>query len=97
MQIRFFVFFLFLSLLACEIPPSEGSKKPLPEPDSAGATALKQYCANCHGLPRPTIHKQNEWRNVVYRMNLRRIKRALGAIPETDFENLVNYMEKHSQ
>jgi len=72
-------------------------KKSLPEPDSVGAKLLKKYCSNCHGVPQPDIHKKNEWRNVVYRMNTRRIKRALGEIPAPDYDALVLYMETYAQ
>ena len=72
-------------------------KKALPEPDSVGAKLLKKYCANCHGVPQPAIHKKNEWRNVVYRMNTRRIKRALGEIPAPDYDAIVLYMETYAQ
>lgn len=73
------------------------TKKALPEPDSVGAKLLKKYCTNCHGAPQPDIHKKDEWRNVVYRMNTRRIKRALGEIPEPDYDALVLYMETYAQ
>ena len=99
------VFVLLLSLTfvsACSSETGQNAaasqaKKSLPEPTSVGAMLLHLYCANCHGVPQPDIHKKNEWRNVVYRMNMRRIKRALGEIPESDFDTLVLYLEKHAQ
>ena len=103
MMHKFSVFLLATILLtACGSDESIDSsalnmKKSLPEPNSAGAKLIKKYCSNCHGAPMPGVHKQNEWRNVVYRMNIRRKKRALGEIPEVDFDAIVFYMEKHSQ
>lgn len=96
------VFILMFSvfLFACGSSSQVSTTAPikaLPEPDSMGAKLLKQYCTNCHGAPQPGVHKKNEWRNVVYRMNVRRLKRALGTIPDNEVDILVNYMEKHSQ
>ena len=100
---KFFTFLAVLAIIsACgsestSVNAQPRVKKPLPEPDSVGAKLLKKYCANCHGVPQPDIHKKDEWRNVVYRMNTRRIKRALGEIPAPDYDALVLYMETYAQ
>ena len=92
--------FGLLFLFGCDIPSNTDfnlSTVKLPDPGSEGAKLLKQYCTDCHGAPMPSVHKQNEWRNVVYRMNVRRLKRALGTIPDEEVDTLVAYMEKHSR
>lgn len=68
----------------------------LPDGNSPGAKLLKKYCSNCHGAPHPAVHKKDEWSNVVYRMNLRRIKRALGGVPEQEKPVLISYLEMYA-
>ncbi|MDA8383833.1 MAG: hypothetical protein M0037_12420 [Betaproteobacteria bacterium] len=43
----------------------------LPEPDSAEAHLLQQFCTQCHALPAPSLHTASEWPQVVERMNMR--------------------------
>lgn len=43
----------------------------LPEPHSAGAHLLQQFCTQCHNLPDPRLHTASEWPGLVARMNRR--------------------------
>ena len=43
----------------------------LPEPRSAGAHLLQQFCMQCHNLPDPRLHTASEWPGIVARMNMR--------------------------
>ncbi len=43
----------------------------LPEPQSAGARLVNQYCTQCHGLPTPALHSAPGWAPVVGRMYAR--------------------------
>lgn len=40
----------------------------LPEPESRGAKALGLYCVQCHALPIPSMHTQQEWEVILARM-----------------------------
>lgn len=46
-----------------EIKPDE-----LPDPNSAGAKLVAQYCAQCHNLPNPVMHAGTEWPGIAERM-----------------------------
>lgn len=78
-----------------QLSPAE--HKPLPDSDSKGAAVYLEYCSNCHAAPTPTVHLKDEWSNVVYRMNIRRVKRALGEIPEADKSILLEYLQEHAR
>lgn len=41
----------------------------LPDPDSKGAGLMVRYCSQCHNLPSPATHSQEEWPKVVERMD----------------------------
>jgi Short C-terminal domain len=43
----------------------------LPQPDTAGARLLTQYCGQCHALPSPKQHSASGWPATVARMNSR--------------------------
>ncbi len=43
----------------------------LPEPQSAGARLVGQFCTQCHGLPTPDLHSAAGWLPTVDRMNAR--------------------------
>jgi len=42
------------------LPPGVAPES-LPEPSSAGAKALTQYCTQCHALPSPNMHGPADW------------------------------------
>jgi len=42
-----------------------------PEPNSAGAKLVNQYCTQCHALPSPKQHSASGWETTVARMNSR--------------------------
>jgi len=42
----------------------------LPQPASAGAQLLAQYCAQCHNLPHPGMHTAEEWPQLTRNMIL---------------------------
>jgi hypothetical protein len=87
---------VLLALAACEQPEKFEVSHDLPEPDSAGAVVLVKYCGSCHAPPKPTAHKQGEWKNVVFRMERRRLMEAMEAMPKDEYDTLVNYLDKHA-
>lgn len=40
----------------------------LPDPESNGAKLLSQYCSQCHKIPSPRLHTDDEWPLVLTRM-----------------------------
>lgn len=98
MKIRYFLGFISIVFAACTPAPSTepAIKLPLPEPDSAGASALKNFCSDCHGMPHPTTHPAAEWSNVVYRMNIHRLKRGLTEMSEAEKQELIRYLQKYA-
>ncbi len=75
----------------------------LPEPDSAGARLLTQYCSQCHGLPSPKQHTAAGWPATVARMNTRmqwmsrnNSPMNIAAPTEAELQSLVAYLQKYS-
>lgn len=77
----------------------------LPEPDSAGAHLLQQFCTQCHNLPGPGMHATEEWPQVLGRMNMRMqmmggmMGRMMGVVaPDpVQLEILLGYLQRHAQ
>lgn len=78
----------------------------LPEPRSAGAQLLKEFCTQCHHLPGPGMHTAAEWPQVINRMN-RRVQMMGGRMmhgmmgfevpTEAELKTLTEYLQKHAQ
>lgn len=99
MVTRLFVVVGVFVLNACtseQQMPKPFDPSTLPDAGSKGALLLVDYCSDCHGTPLPAQHPGKEWSNVVYRMNMHRLKRALGEIPEADKEVLIQYLQNHA-
>jgi len=62
---------LLLATVKTALPPPGITPVDLPEPGSAGAKSLADYCAQCHNLPSPSMHSATDWPSVVRRMWLR--------------------------
>ena len=89
-----------LGVLACSeqsVVSKTKEIKILPGVGSAGAKILKEKCSECHGAPHPDNHTADQWPNVVKRMQMHRIKKAYGAIPENDEKTLISYLQKHAK
>lgn len=87
-----------IGLTACELPQEgPGRDRALPEPESAGAKLVKQYCANCHAPPLPVAHTAKEWPNVIYRMQERRRSKAYKRMPDEERSELLAYLQKHAR
>ena len=74
----------------------------LPEPQSAGARLVNQYCTQCHGLPAPALHSAPGWSPVVGRMNARmqwmRQNSGMGIAAPTpeELKAIIGYMQTHA-
>ena len=75
----------------------------LPDANSRGATVLVLYCAQCHDMPSPAMHTQQEWQQVVDRMEKEMQIRRGGILmrvmipPEKDWRALRAYLAKNAQ
>jgi cytochrome c2 len=81
------------------LPPG-GMPDTLPEPASAGAKLLVQYCTQCHAVPSPAMHGPVDWPGVLRRMWVRidMMAGSLGVqIPTTaERSQLLAYLQKHA-
>lgn len=68
----------------------------LPEPHSAGAMVLQDYCTQCHNLPDPRQHSAQEWPAVVERM--RGHEAAMGKIvpDKTTTAEIIDFLRQHA-
>lgn len=77
----------------------DGEVKPLPDPDSAGAKLVRNYCVQCHGAPAPTRLTSAEWASVINRMHLRSQGRGtVVKVPsEEELRTILAYMKQHAR
>jgi len=71
----------------------------LPEPDSAGAKLLSEYCTNCHAAPPPTLHTGQEWTSVLAPMDTHMLDAGAG-VRQPDaaqLQTILAYMQKHAR
>lgn len=83
--------------------PRSSDQAGLPEPDSAGAKLVGQYCIQCHGLPDPEQHSPGGWPGTVARMNTRMQWMSSNNSPmnivaptEEELATLTAYLIKHA-
>jgi len=72
------------------------SLESIPNLDTPGGKIFKEFCSACHGLPSPTVHKADEWANVIERMQVHRIKKAYLPLSDEQKQDLVNYLKENS-
>ncbi|HVO36486.1 MAG TPA: hypothetical protein VMT21_13015 [Gemmatimonadales bacterium] len=81
------------------LPPGVAPES-LPQPNSAGAKALTQYCTQCHALPSPAMHGPADWPSVARRMWVRidMMAGALGIQTPSSAERaeLLGYLQKNA-
>ena len=74
----------------------------VPEPQSAGAKLVKQYCTQCHGLPTPAQHTADAWPAVVARMQAHMQETSNnGTMPiripsQSKVKEIIGYLQKHA-
>ena len=76
-----------------------GEEKPLPDPDSAGAKLVGNYCIQCHAAPAPTLLTSAEWESAINRMHLRSQGRGtVVKVPsEEELQTILSYMKQHAR
>jgi cytochrome c5 len=62
---------LVLAAALVALPPPGVAPGDLPEPQSAGAQSVGEFCSACHNVPAPSLHSATDWPGVVRRMWLR--------------------------
>lgn len=69
----------------------------LPMPESEGAQAFAQVCAQCHGLPDPKQHTAREWPSTVERMkqNMRKMGKTIP--DEQVLSEILEYLTTHAK
>lgn len=84
------------------MPPATGPAE-LPEPNSAGAKLVTQYCMQCHGLPSPKQHSASGWPPTIARMNSRMQWMSRNNSPmniqaptEEELSTLTAYLQQHA-
>jgi len=93
-------------MMGAQLPPGIDPNK-LPEATSNGAQLLGHFCTQCHELPGPGMHSEEEWPRVVARMNWRmqmmsgqnmmRMMPDIKAPSDNELQTLVAYLQKHAQ
>ena len=82
--------------------PRGADPSQLPEPQSAGARLVNQYCTQCHGLPMPALHSAPGWGAVIGRMNARmqwmrqNSNMGIAAPTSEEFQTILGYMQAHA-
>ena len=69
----------------------------IPNLDSSGGKIFKEFCSSCHGLPSPSVHKADEWPNVIERMEVHRIKQAYLPLSDSQKKELINYLQENAE
>ncbi len=83
--------------------PKDINPQDLPDAQGSGASKLVLYCVQCHDLPIPTMHSQQEWPQVLQRMRAYMDERRGGLlnrmiIPAAqDWQTLESYLIQHGQ
>ncbi len=76
----------------------------IPDKNSKGARLLQQYCTQCHNLPGPGRHTDQEWPGVIARMQrLMEVTHRFGTLIEDievmsaeDKNTLLAYLQEHA-
>lgn len=94
----FFCVIVALNLSACGEKTSVSNAPAIAIPDegSQGAVKFRTNCSNCHGVPQPSVHKADEWPNVVDRMETHRILRSFGSFTDEDRQEIISYLQKYA-
>lgn len=91
---------VFLASAKVALPPGDVTAERLPDPGSAGAALVAQYCTACHALPTPQLHSASDWPPVARRMWLRieGLDRSFGVPNPTSVERVVvlRYLMEHA-
>ncbi len=57
-----------MQLMMGDTLPIGVASNELPDADSSGAKLLSRYCSQCHRIPSPRLHTDQEWPSVLTRM-----------------------------
>lgn len=85
-----------LSLAALGLVGALGCEPALPEPESAGATVMRQRCRGCHRLSAPASMTIDMWRVQIDRMRDRFAQARMPWLTPDEERTLLDYLERHA-
>ncbi len=90
---------LFFAVACSDTTQSEAQKSLsiYPDQQSADFKQFAKQCSTCHKPPMPNIHPANLWVTTLYRMQKHRQQRGLGRMTETQHQQVLAYLQRHSQ
>ena len=68
-----------------------------PDLDSDTGTAFRKVCIQCHALPDPTIHNNEEWRLVVLRMRENMKQLDVADPGDDEIAKVIGYLQSHAK
>ena len=73
------------------------SPNALPSPETRGAALFRDLCSQCHSLPDPKLHTDEEWPGIVERMqaNMRSMRKK--ALTENEKKEIVGYLARYAR
>ena len=82
-----------------QFPPGLAATN-LPESDSREVALLSKYCIQCHAIPGPGMHTQDDWPQVIGRMNQYMKTMHSFHVKQPTYDEVMliqNYLQKHAQ
>jgi hypothetical protein len=73
-----------------------GCEPALPEPDSPGATVLRERCRGCHRLSAPGSMTIDMWRVQIARMHERFAQAQRPWLTPDEERTLLDYLQRHA-
>ena len=74
-----------------------GTQGSWPEPQSARFATFAAACGRCHAPPRPNLHTQKEWAQVVARMQRHRAERGVRLLSEAELAQVLGYLQDYAR
>lgn len=68
-----------------------------PDLDSDTGKAFRKVCIQCHALPDPTIHNNEEWRHVVLRMRENMKQLDVADPGDEEIAKVIGFLQSHAQ
>ena len=87
------------AMTGAQFPPGLSASN-LPEYGSKEVALLSKYCTQCHAIPGPGMHTQDDWPQVIGRMNqyMQTMHTFHVSRPTGDeLQGIQNYLQKHAQ
>ncbi len=86
-----------LVLTACSGADGRSARGDWPEPQSARFATFAAACGRCHAPPRPSLHTQKEWVQVVARMQRHRAERGVRLLSKAELAAVLGYLQGYAR